>query len=118
MSPFPTDFGAGLAPTGALAWLVLGGGLTALVAFLCRERARRSAAEQELRESASRYRVIFETAVDAIIVADQHGVIQEFSKAAERMTGYSTAEVTGRNMRALLPASLRQENERYTARYL
>src|SRR5262249_12861106 len=40
------------------------------------------------------------------------------TKAAERMTGYSLAEVTGQNMRVLLPPSLRQEHERYTARYL
>src|SRR5215813_11314818 len=82
------------------------------------ERRRRSATEQELRESESRYRAIFETAVDAIIVTDQHGTIREFNKAAERMTGYSAAEVIGQNMRVLLPRELRQEHERYTARYL
>jgi PAS domain S-box-containing protein len=69
-------------------------------------------------ESKSRYRAIFETAVDAIIVTNQHGIIQEFSKTAEKMTGYLAAEVIGQNMRVLLPANLRQERDRYTARYL
>src|SRR5262245_32933215 len=77
-----------------------------LVACIYRERIRRSAIEEELRQSESRYRAIFETAVDAIIVSDQHGIIQEFNKAAEKMTGYSVSEIAGKNMRVLLPPKL------------
>jgi PAS domain S-box-containing protein len=104
-----------------LVWLVLGLGLglTAVLAtYIHRGRISRSAVEQALRESESRYRAIFETAVDAIIVADQNGVIQEFSKAAQSITGYLTSEVVGKNMRVLLPPNLRLEHDRYTARYL
>jgi PAS domain S-box-containing protein len=119
MPHFPPEIVAGLHSAGPLACLVLGIGLAAfLVAYIRRERIGRSAVEAELRESQGRYRAIFETAVDAIIVTDQHGMIQEFSRAAERMTGYLTAEVIGQNMRVLLPAHLRQEHDRYTARYL
>ena len=82
------------------------------------ERIRRAAVELELRERDGRYRAIFETAVDAIIVSDQHGIIQEFSRAAEAMTGYRAAELIGQNMRVLLPPAMRQEPERNTARYL
>jgi two-component system CheB/CheR fusion protein len=115
MPEFPPEILAGLRWVAAVVWL----GLAALLlAYLRHERRKRSATEQELRESESRYRAIFETAVDAIIVADQHGMIREFNKAAERMTGYSLAEVAGQNMRVLLPPGLRQEHERYTARYL
>ena len=89
-----------------------------LVVRLRYECSRRAAAERELRESDSRYRAIFETAVDAIIVSDQHGIIQEFSRAAEAMTGYRAAELIGQNMRVLLPPAMRQEPERQTARYL
>jgi len=112
---FPPQILAGLQWTAVALWV----GLAALLlAYLRDERRRRSATEQELRESESRYRAIFETAVDAIIVTDQHGTIREFNKAAERMTGYSLAEVAGQNMRVLLPPRLRQVNERHTARYL
>ena len=104
---------------GLLLWLVVGRGLAVLLAaYTRRERGKRSALHQELMESKSRYRAIFETAVDAIIVTDQHGIIQEFSKTAERMTGYLAAEVIGQNMRVLLPANLRQEHDRYTAALL
>src|SRR5689334_17618212 len=79
---------------------------TLLVGCIYRERIRRSAIEEELRQSESRYRAIFETAVDAIVVSDQHGIIQEFNKAAERMTGYLMSEIAGKNMRVLLPPAL------------
>ncbi len=115
---FPPEIVAGLNSACSLACFVLGLVLAALLGCIRRERIRRSAVEEELRESESRYRAIFETAVDAIIVSDQHGIIQEFSRAAEKMTGYLTSEVTGQNMRVLLPADLRQEHDRYTARYL
>ncbi|HMD65282.1 MAG TPA: PAS domain S-box protein [Stellaceae bacterium] len=103
---------------GAVAWPVfcLLAGL--LAAGLRYERARRVAVLRELRDSESRYRAIFETAVDAIIVSDQHGIIREFSKAAEAMTGYQAAELIGQNMRVLLPHTMRRETERYTARFL
>jgi len=103
---------------GVVAWPVLGLLTGLLVAWLRYERTRRAAGERELRESESRYRAIFETAVDAIIVSDQHGIIREFSKAAEAMTGYHATELIGQNMRVLLPPVMRQEHERYTARYL
>ena len=107
-----------LCSAGAAAWPVLGLLAGLLVVRLRYERSRRAAIELELRESDSRYRAIFETAVDAIIVSDQHGIIQEFSRAAEAMTGYRAAELIGQNMRVLLPPAMRQEPERYTARYL
>jgi len=93
----------------AVAWPVLCLLAGVLVVRLRCERMRRAAVEQELRESESRYRAIFETAVDAIIVSDQHGIIREFSKAAEAMTGYRAAELIGQNMRVLLPPTMRRE---------
>ena len=96
-----------LCSAGAAAWAALGLLTGLLVLRLRCERVRRLTAERELRESAGRYRAIFETAVDAIIVSDQHGIIQEFSRAAEAMTGYRAAELIGQNMRVLLPPAMR-----------
>jgi PAS domain S-box-containing protein len=118
MPEFPPEFIAGLPSADALAWLALGLSAAVLLVYAWLARKTRSALREKLGDSESRYRAIFETAVDAIIVSDQHGTIREFSKAAERMTGYSAAEVIGQNMRVLLPSDLRQEHERYTARYL
>jgi len=118
MPQFPPELIAGLPSAYALAWLALSLPAAILLVFAWHGRKKRSALKEELRDSESRYRAIFDTAVDAIIVSDQRGTIREFSKAAERMTGYSAAEVIGQNMRVLLPPDLRQEHERYTARYL
>jgi PAS domain S-box-containing protein len=99
--------------------------LTEITNLLAAEIEARRQAEARLRqnqlelsEGESRYRTILETADSAIIVADQHGRIEQFNKAAEVMTGYLAAEVIGENMRVLLPPNLRHEHYRYTARYL
>jgi PAS domain S-box-containing protein len=118
MPEFPPEFLAGLPSAHALDWLAPGLSAAILLVYAWLARKKRSALKEKLGDSESRYRAIFETAVDAIIVSDQHGTIREFSKAAERMSGYSAAEVIGQNMRVLLPPDLRQEHERYTARYL
>src|SRR5215831_9262988 len=118
MPGFAPEILDALCSASVVAWLMLGLLAAVLVARLRYERDRRAAAERELRESESRYRAIFETAVDAIIVSDQHGIIREFSKAAEAMTGYRAAELIGQNMRVLLPPRMRREPERFTARYL
>jgi len=83
-----------------------------------RAEARLRQNQHELSEGETRYRTILETTDSAIIVADQHGRIEQFNKAAESMTGYCAAEVIGENMRVLLPPNLRHEHYRYTARYL
>jgi len=83
-----------------------------------RAEARLHQNQHELSEGETRYRTILETTDSAIIVADQHGRIEQFNKAAESMTGYLAAEVIGENMRVLLPPNLRHEHYRYTARYL
>jgi len=118
MPEFPSELTAGLSSACAFAWSAFALCAAILGVYLWREHKKRLAVEEELKESESRYRAIFETAVDAIIVSDQRGTIREFSKAAERMTGYAAAELIGQNMRVLLPPNLRQEHERYTARYL
>jgi PAS domain S-box-containing protein len=92
--------------------------LTAEIEARRQTEARLRQNQHELSEGESRSRAILETADSAIIVADQHGCIEHFNKAAEGMTGYLAAEVIGENMRVLLPPDLRHEHHRYTARYL
>jgi len=76
-----------------------------------------SDSEDTARESAL-LRSILETVPDAMIVIDHHGVVQSFSKAAERLFGYSPSEVLGRNVRMLMPSPYRGQHDRYLKRYL
>jgi two-component system, LuxR family, sensor kinase FixL len=58
---------------------------------------------REARESAEKYRAIVDTAFDAIITSDKHGIIQSFNRAAELIFGYSSAEAVGRPVAMLMP---------------
>jgi two-component system sensor kinase FixL len=78
----------------------------------------RKEAEAALQESEARMRAIFETAVDAIITIDAKGSLERLNGAAERMFGYSEAEVAGKNISMLMPAPHSDKHDGYLARFL
>ncbi|MCX5747070.1 MAG: response regulator [Proteobacteria bacterium] len=61
----------------------------------------RRAAEQALRESEARFRVLFEAAPDAIVIHDADGRVLDCNRAAELLVGRPRGELVGG---ALLPA--------------
>lgn len=61
---------------------------------------------------------VLETAVDAIVIVDERGIVQTFNRAAESMFGYERAQVIGRNVSILMPAPFRQEHDSYISEYL
>jgi two-component system, LuxR family, sensor kinase FixL len=63
-------------------------------------------------------RSILETVPDAMVVIDHRGVVQSFSRAAERLFGYTPAEVCGQNVRMLMPSPYRDQHDGYLNRYL
>ncbi|MGE0415960.1 MAG: sensor histidine kinase [Acetobacteraceae bacterium] len=62
-------------------------------------------------------RSILDTVPDAMVVIDQVGSIHFFSAAAERLFGYSSAEVIGRNVSMLMPSPNREQHDTYLERY-
>lgn len=80
--------------------------------------AERVQTAQALRENEARTQAILNTAVDGIITIDKQGTIQSFNRAAERVFGYSAAEVLGQNITMLAPSPYRQEHDRYIADYI
>ena len=62
-------------------------------------------------------RSILETVPDAMIVIDEGGRIISFSAAAERMFGYSEAELLGENVSSLMPSPDRERHDGYLAQY-
>jgi PAS domain S-box-containing protein len=81
-------------------------------------RHERWRAEAALRESEAITSAIVNTAVDGIITIDERGLIQSFNPAAERLFGYSAAEVLGQNVSMLMPAPHDAEHDDYVATYL
>jgi PAS domain S-box-containing protein len=71
-----------------------------------------------LRASEARLRAILDTAVDAFITINEHGVVESFNPAAERLFGYAAGEVVGRNVSVLMPPPYREEHDDYLRRYV
>lgn len=63
-------------------------------------------------------RSILDTVPEAMVVIDESGTITSFSAAAERLFGFSTGEVIGRNVKMLMPEPDRGAHDGYMERYL
>src|SRR5262249_54291891 len=61
---------------------------------------------------------ILDTAMDAIITIDHRGVIHSVNAAAERMFGYTAAEMLGQSVNLLMPSPYREVHDDYLAKYL
>ena len=85
---------------------------------LVREIAQRERAEQALRASERRYRQLTEETRDAIVVADQQGIITLFNPAAQAIFGYSEPEVRGQPLTILMPEEFREAHRGGFQRYL
>ena len=83
------------------------------------QRARRDAnrVNRDLARREAHLRSILETVPDAMVVIDENGLIRDFSKTAERLFGWTTAETFGRNVSMLMPAPYRAEHDGYLHRY-
>ena len=80
--------------------------------------AERKKAEEALKESEERTRTIVNTAVDGIITIDEHGLIESFNSAAERIFGYMADEIIGQNLKVLMPEPYHSEHDQYLTNYL
>uniref|UniRef100_A0A7C1FD31 histidine kinase n=1 Tax=Ammonifex degensii TaxID=42838 RepID=A0A7C1FD31_9THEO len=65
-------------------------------------------AEVLLQRSEARRVSLLNQTLEGIITVDEEGRIQSFNPAAERIFGYSAAEVTGKPIRMLMPGAYRQ----------
>jgi two-component system sensor kinase FixL len=62
-------------------------------------------------------RSILATVPDAMIVIDEVGSILSFSAAAEKLFGYSEAELVGNNVKMLMPNPDRDRHDKYLLNY-
>ncbi len=101
-------------------WMVLTNrglaiGVIWISAFLLIERKR---VGEALREAGIRLQAIFDTAPDAIVVIDERGRIESFNRGAEKLFGYASHDVMGKNVSMLMPSPYAEAHDGYLARYL
>jgi two-component system, LuxR family, sensor kinase FixL len=85
---------------------------------MLRDLTRRMNLEGQLGASEARWQAVVDSAVDGIIVIDAHGRVETYNPAAERLFGYTAAEVMGHNVDMLMPSPYREEHDTYLSRYL
>jgi PAS domain S-box-containing protein len=82
------------------------------------ELAGSRSAEEDLRSSEENYRLLVETAGDAIVSIDDKGSIEFANPAIATVFGYDPAELIGKPLTRLMPESMRELHEAGFARYL
>src|SRR5207302_3873524 len=81
-------------------------------------RAARRRAEEALRESEQRYRLLWENSTDAVVLVDAESVIQFANPAVEEIFGYKSSELVGQNFSLLLAEGVRGDFREWLRRYL
>lgn len=112
---------SGLSPAtivGASAFTVIGFGMAWFGERLQRARINATAITENLIAREAHLKSILDTVPDAMIVIDEHGIMQSFSAAAEHLFGYRTAEVLGKSVNMLMPSLYRENHDAYIERYL
>jgi two-component system, LuxR family, sensor kinase FixL len=88
------------------------------VLLLAANRSEQFLVQQQLSMQAARLKSAIEASNDGIVSINDRGVIQTFSSSAERLFGYSAAEVIGMNVKVLMPESYAVEHDGFMERYM
>lgn len=103
---------------GALIFMIIGASVSLGGELFQRMRMRALLINENLRAREAHLQSILDTVPDAMVVIDDHGVIQSFSQAAERLFGWTADEVFGSNVKMLMPSPYREAHDSYLGRYL
>jgi PAS domain S-box-containing protein len=107
-------------------FVAVGGTLINLLLFLFlgsiakqQERAEKLAKDMtvELNDAAIRTKAIIETVVDGLITINEDGIVESVNPSAEKLFGYSSAELIGKNVKVLMPDPYHSEHDSYLNRY-
>ena len=96
---------------------VIKDGKVVQVRGILQDITERKRTERSLEESQARMAAIVKTAVDAIITIDGQGIVSSFNPAAEKIFGYSSEEIVGKNVSLLMPSPHREQHAQYLARF-
>ena len=82
-----------------------------------REKERDQAINQ-LKDNEENLKLILNNMVDGVITTDESGQIITANKAAEIMFGYSAKQITGKNIKQLIPDVVESKEENFLENYL
>lgn len=75
-------------------------------------------AQQKLQQSEEKFRGVVQSAVVGVITMDSNGIIESFNESAERIFGYYSSEVVGKNVTMLMKSPEAEEHSGYLEKYL
>ena len=88
-----------------------------LVIGIFKDITERRRTEAALLAFANRMHAILSSMFDAVITADEHGIIETFNDAAERLFGWRAYEVIGRSLAILMPPPLHDQHDAFISSY-
>jgi PAS domain S-box-containing protein len=88
-----------------------------LILGLLLQRASRRRAEKEIRQAEERFRMVVESAPNAVVLVNAEGHIVLVNSQCEKLFGYRREELLGRPIEVLVPEHLRLEHAGYRAAY-
>jgi two-component system sensor kinase FixL len=78
----------------------------------------RRRSDRMLEQSESYLRSVLENVLDGIISINENRIVETFNSGAERIFGYSAAEVIGQNVKMLMPEPYRSQHDTDVQNYL
>jgi len=90
-----------------------------LVGFgkLTRDATERRSADEALTKSRNMFERLFESAPDAVVVVDSHGVIRKVNQQTEVLFGYIREEMIGKRVEMLLPERYQKRHRQHRKSY-
>jgi PAS domain S-box-containing protein len=85
---------------------------------IVRDITARKTAEQEIRNSAMRFKQVIDSAPDGLVTMNGESVIQSFNTAAERIFGFGSNEAVGSDASILMPEPIRSTHDVGVRNYL
>ncbi len=86
--------------------------------LVARDVTQRQIATRAIVQREERLRKIMDTMVDALVIIDEGGIVETYNPAAERIFGYSTAEIVGKGVQLLMPREVAERHQGYLRNYL
>jgi two-component system, LuxR family, sensor kinase FixL len=82
------------------------------------QSARLGEYAKDIQESRKILQAVMDTAVDGLITIDQHGIVQSYNNACEKIFGYAREDVLGKNINILMPEPFHSGHDQYLKNYI